>query len=193
MSAAAAFYPLCTYIFNDDDFDPLLWLNVMMGIKSDNIQTVLDVNFARTLNIFSRQTWVYTGFNTVIINGNNSHIYASTSVSSKYTWADIAEEATFIISNLTIAQYNRAKFNHGTCILNNVHFDSNRMDYWFEKDYGAAIYNAGYCVCNNCSFTNSYAKYGAAIFNAGILTLENCTFSGNYAYNHGNDVLNVGD
>ena len=135
-----------------------------------NIATVLDVNFARTLNIFSRLTWLCNRFNTVIINGNNSYINAAASDDDEFTWAEVDRDYTLVVYNLTIAHYNRAiKNNMGNCFLYNVHFDSNKIDYWFAKDYGAVIFNVGYLV------------------------LVNCTFSGNYAYNHENDVLNVGD
>ncbi|WP_407416180.1 hypothetical protein, partial [Methanobrevibacter sp.] len=68
-------------------------------------------------------------------------------------------------------------------VLNN-----NRMDYWFERDDGAAIFNGGVVICYNCSFTNNYAKNGGAIYNEGVLLLNNCTFSNNKAYGQGKDV-----
>lgn len=62
------------------------------------------------------------------------------------------------------------------------------MDYWFERDWGAAILNTGIIFCNNCRFTNNYAKNGGAIFNQGQLILNNCQFSKNEAYGKGDDI-----
>ena len=67
------------------------------------------------------------------------------------------------------------------------------MNYWFERDWGAAILNSGYCICTNCSFTENKCGNGGAIFNQAKLILNNCTFKDNDAYKKGNNVLNAKD
>ena len=76
----------------------------------------------------------------------------------------------------------------GYCIFNDVTFNKNKMDYWFERDWGAAILNTGVIFCNDCKFTNNYAKNGGAIFNQGQLILNSCQFIKNEAYGKGDDI-----
>ena len=66
------------------------------------------------------------------------------------------------------------------------------MDYWIDRDWGAAIINTGIITCTDCSFFDNYAKNGGAIFNQGLLMIENCHFWGNDAYGKGDDIC-VGD
>ena len=95
----------------------------------------------------------------------------------------------FMANDLTVKKFNTAiECLSGTCTFNNIKFDENRMDYYVDRDWGAAILNTGIIVCNNCTFTNNYAKYGGAVFNQGFIGLNNCTFKGNTAYGTENDV-----
>ena len=66
------------------------------------------------------------------------------------------------------------------------------MDYWIDRDWGAAIINTGVVICNNCTFQKNYAKNGGAIFNQGLLIIENCTFIDNDAYGKGDNIC-IGD
>ena len=134
-------------------------------------------------------------FDCDIINlyGNGSTIKATTGYRDEYTWITNSQ-TIFIASNIQVGGFNTAIENKGgTVILNNVILRDNKMDYYFDSDWGAAILNTGYCVCNNCSFINNYCSKGGAIFNYGRLELNNCTFKENYAYQDGDNILNVGD
>ena len=44
----------------------------------------------------------------------------------------------------------------GKCKFNEK-FKDNKIDYWFQKDWGGAILNIGSVLCNNCSFVGNYA------------------------------------
>ena len=57
------------------------------------------------------------------------------------------------------------------------------MDYWFDRDWGAAILNTGVCICNKCYFGQNYAKNGGAIFNQGYLVLDIVFYENNITYN----------
>lgn len=99
----------------------------------------------------------------------------------------------FAARNITLEGFNTVIENMGgQAILDHVNFKNNKMDYMFDRDWGAAILNTGIITCVNCSFTNNYAKNGGAIFNQGLLTIQDCIFSGNEAYNEGNHIC-VGD
>lgn len=102
-------------------------------------------------------------------------------------------DQVFTFNNLTISGFNTAlRLDNGISILNNVIFDSNKLDYRVSKDWGGAILNAATCFCNNCTFINNFAQKGGAIFNGGVLYIDNATsFSNNYAKSNGNTILNV--
>lgn len=154
----------------------------------------LEVVFNSALIIDSDKTWnpYVMGFDVVNIIGCGSTIQTSSGDRDENKWVTINGPCIFSASNLTIQGYNTAVENlAGSCIFNFVRFNDNHMDYWFERDWGAAILNGCSCVCNNCTFTNNKCGNGGAIFNQGELTLNNCTFKNNYAYHNGNDVLNA--
>ncbi len=133
------------------------------------------------------------GYDVIAIMGNGSTIKGGAGDRDEKKWLVLDKDVTFIANDLTIKNFNTAiECLKGTCYFNNVNFNGNRMDYWIDRDWGAAILNTGIVICNNCSFTDNYAKYGAAIFNQGFLSLNNCTFKGNTAYGERNDV-HVGD
>ena len=155
---------------------------------------VLNVNFERTLTINSKSTWnpARSGFDTININGCRSTIKAESGDRDENKWATVTEGYIFGASSLTVTGFNTAVENlGGTCVLNHVNLDNNRMDYIIDRDWGAAILNAGTCYCYNCVFTNNYCSNGGAIFNQGKLELESCDFRGNEAYRNGNNILNV--
>ena len=131
------------------------------------------------------------GYDVVSIDGNGSTITGSADERDEYKWALISANNMVYLNNITIKKFNNALINFGVVVLDNVVFDSNKMDYRIDRDWGAAILNAGYCVCNNCSFINNYACKGGAIFTQHELYLNNCTFSKNTGYDLGNDVLNA--
>ena len=152
---------------------------------------VLNINFESKLSIKCTEPLIpdVLGFDIIIINGHGSTISGTFDESDEYSWVKLVQGYTLIASDLCIAGYNCAVRNMGgNCIFNNVIFKENKMDYWFERDWGGAILNTGVVVCNNCTFTNNYAKHGGAIFNQGLLILDNCTFSNNKAYGKGDNV-----
>ena len=166
------------------------------GLKKDLVEVTyqLVVQFEDTLTIDSKKTWnpSKNGFDVVNIIGHGSTIKTKSGNRDEHNWLKLDGGCIFCASNLTITGFNRAVDNRGgICILNNVNFNKNKMDYWFDKDWGAAILNAAICICTNCSFTKNECENGGAIFNQGNLTLNNCSFKNNEAYTNGDNVLNV--
>ena len=160
----------------------------------NSVMRQLEVDFAPGLIIDSKKTWKIDdkGFDVVNIRGHGATIKTKSGNRDEHVWVKIKNFAIFSASDLTIEGFNNAVENFGgLCIFNNVHFNANHLDYWIERDWGAAILNGGQCICNNCTFTNNSAQKGGAIFTQGSLTLNNCTFSGNKAKDEGNDVLNA--
>ena len=99
------------------------------------------------------------GFDLININGHNSTIKGSFNSRSEDHWAKV-DQRIFTASNLNIEGFNSAVINNaGNCIFTNVTFKDNKMDYWFQKDWGGAILNTGSVLCNNCSFVGNYAKW----------------------------------
>ena len=169
--------------------------DVYMNEKFKNSVTKqLEVDFAPGLIINSKKTWKIDDkcFDIVNIRGHGATIKTESGNRDEHIWVKIKNFAIFSASDLTIQGFNNAVENFGgLCIFNNVHFDGNHLDYWIERDWGAAILNGGQCICNNCTFTDNNAQKGGAIFTQGSLTLNNCSFSGNKAKDEGNDVLNA--
>ena len=165
---------------SDDIFDDIMW--------------VLNVDFENAMTINSKKTWnpEKRGFDTININGHGSTIKISSGDRDEEKWAKLTAGYTLGVSDLTVSGFNTAIENlGGTCILRSVWLENNRMDYWIDRDWGAAILNGGICVCTDCSFINNYCSNGGAIFNQGNLTLIDCYFSDNKAYRHGDNILNV--
>ncbi len=158
----------------------------------------LKVIFTDKIDILSIGSWKTNkkGFNSILIMGHGSTIYGDAKNDrDEEKWVEMNGDPNTIFAayDLTVKNFNTAvECFAGTCYLNNVRFDNNRMDYIIERDWGAAIINTGNVMCDNCSFTNNYAKNGGAIFNQGFLSLNNCTFKGNKAYGKGDNVC-VGD
>lgn len=97
------------------------------------------------------------GFDLINIDGHNSTIKGSFNSRSEDHWAKV-DQRIFTASNLNIEGFNSAVINNaGNCIFTNVTFKDNKMDYWFQKDWGGAILNTGSVLCNNCSFVGNYA------------------------------------
>ena len=165
------------------------------NIGSFSIYKTLMINFAGAYTFNSKSTWHPSGsdFDYISINGNGSKISVSSGDRDENKWAVIDNNKTlFSVSNLQIGGFNTAVENlGGGCVFDHVTFAGNRMNYWFERDYGAAVRNSGVCTFNNCTFTNNYCKYGGAIFSQGVLELNDCTFTGNTGYGGGNDVCNA--
>ncbi len=172
------------------------WFDTDEGV--DNFVNNFEVIFTDKINAESELSWTpnISGFDSILIMGNGSTIDGlAKDEDDEQTWIDMVGDSNtiFMAYDLTIKNFNSAvKCFAGNCYFNNVRFDNNRMDYVFERDWGAAIINTGYIVCDNCTFTNNHAKNGGAIFNQGFLSLNNCTFKGNKAYGEGDDVC-VGD
>ncbi|WP_296888098.1 hypothetical protein [uncultured Methanobrevibacter sp.] len=59
---------------------------------------------------------------------------------------------------MIIEGFNVGIENKGTCILNNVVFNKNKMIYILDSGYGGGILNYGLCICNNCSFTHNRGR-----------------------------------
>ena len=172
-----------------------LWFNKDSGAR--NLTNGLRIIFTDKLSIASPTTTLNIkdmGFDIVTIMGNGSTIIGGAGDSSEKKWMVIDQDnVTVFVNGLTIVNFNTAlECLKGTCFLNNVKFNNNRMDYTIDRDWGAAMLNTGAVICNNCNFTKNYAKNGGAIFNQGYLELNNCTFEGNKAYGKGDNVC-VGD
>lgn len=190
------------YVSNKADYETFsrcsafgLWFKTDKGVRT--LTNGLRVIFTDKLIIDSSNTWDVKkmGYNTITIMGNGSTIRGGAGDRDEKKWVVIDDnEVQFITNDLTISGFNTAvECLKGTCYFNNVNFNGNRMDYWIDRDWGAAILNTGVIICNNCSFTNNYAKYGGAVFNQGYLALNNCTFKGNTAYGDKGDNVCVGD
>ena len=163
--------------------------------SADSFVNNLKVIFTKKLSIDCDYTWKPQdmGYSTIFIVGNGSTIKGNAEDRDEKKWVSMNGKPAFVATDLTIKNFNTAvECLSGTCYFNNIKFDNNRMDYAFDRDWGAAILNTGYVICDNCTFTNNYAKNGGAIFNQGLLELNNVTFKGNEAYGVGNDVC-VGD
>ncbi len=190
------------YVSNKADYERLsqssafgLWFTTDKGVRT--LTNGLRIVFTDKLVIDSSTTWDIKkmGYNTITIMGNGSTIRGGAGDRDKRKWLVVdANDVKFVVNDLTISGFNTAvECLKGTCYFTNVNFDGNRMDYWIDRDWGAAILNTGVIICTNCSFTNNYAKYGGAVFNQGYLALNNCTFKGNTAYGDKGDNVCVGD
>ena len=123
----------------------------------------LGVNFLGQHAFKSHSTWKPNdmAFDTIHINGNNSSIIGDAGDRDEYSWAYLEDNCILAVDNLNITKFNHAIYNDGgSCILNNVIFYHNRMDYRIERDWGAAILNAGICMCTNCTFMENYCSNG---------------------------------
>lgn len=184
-------------IFSDDEVNFLL--DDLHGLNEklfDDVWYQLDIEFLRQMTINCKGVWdiCKNGFDVVAIRGEGSTIKTQSGDRDENKWVTLTGNCIFSASDLTIDGFNTAVENlGGQCIFQSVNFNNNHMDYWFERDWGAAILNGGLCICYNCSFTNNKCGNGGAIFNQGNLTLNNCTFKGNHAEDDGDDVLNVDD
>jgi predicted outer membrane repeat protein len=190
------------YVSNKADYEMLshssafgLWFSTDKGVRT--LTNGLRIVFTDKMVIDSSTTWdaKKMGYNTITIMGNGSTIRGGAGDRDEKKWLVIDDNGiTFIANDLTISGFNTAvECLKGTCYFTNVNFNANRMDYWIDRDWGAAILNTGVVICDNCSFTNNYAKYGGAVFNQGYLSLNNCTFKGNTAYGEKGDNVCVGD
>ena len=165
----------------------------MLYGQKPSFTTALDVNFAKNYKYSPYCPWDISasGFNLVTVKGNNAIVSINNDDSAENKWMILDQKSVVIISDLTVGGFNRAIENMGgIMVLNNVKLTHNRMDYTFDRDWGAAILNLGIIICNNCTFSDNYAKYGGAIFNQGYLSFNNCTFFNNLAYKKGGDVCN---
>lgn len=161
----------------------------------DYCMDILNVVFTQALTIDCDKAWELSSsaFDNINIDGKGSVIKGSFKDREEDKWAIVSGKETFSAFNITVEGFNTAVENMGgVCIFDHVTFNENKMDYYFERDWGAAILNTGFVICTNCAFINNYAKNGGAIFTQGLLSVENCTFSGNVAYGEGNDIC-VGD
>ena len=169
------------------------WFSADKNAK--DFTTNLKLFFTDNIDVFSVGSWnpKKMGFNSIVIMGNGSTVYGGAKDDrDEKKWVQMDDECTVMAYDLTIINFNTAvECLAGECYFNNVHFDSNRMNYYVDRDWGAAILNTGAVVCENCIFTNNYAKNGGAIFNQGYLVLNNCTFVGNDAYGKGDNVCNA--
>lgn len=132
------------------------------------------------------------GYDIVSIDGNGLKVYGKYEHRNEDRWA-LVEDCQLTISNMIIEGFNVGIENKGTCILNNVVFNENKMIYILDSGYGGGILNYGLCICNNCSFTHNRADFGGAICNIGILVVNGCTFYDNDGYEKGDNILNIND
>ena len=190
------------YVSNKADYERLshssafgLWFNTDKGVRT--LTNGLRIVFTDKLVIDSPTTWDIKkmGYNTITIMGNGSTIRGGAGDRDEKKWLVVDDNGVkFVVNDLTISGFNTAvECLKGTCYFTNVNFNGNRMDYWIDRDWGAAILNTGVVICTNCSFADNYAKYGGAVFNQGYLSLDNCTFKGNTAYGEKGDNVCVGD
>ena len=160
-----------------------------------NIVKALSITlYPTTESVKSHHSWNpdKMGADILNINGNGLKIISGGDSSDEYHWVNVNSNCIFAASNFTIEGFNSAVKNvGGYCILNNITFNKNKVDYDFEIDWGGAILNAGTVVCNNCTFKNNEAANGGAIFNQGIISINNATFKNNKADDHGDNVLNA--
>ena len=180
--------PLSFYLEN---LDTTIKNELIEPILKNDVIFALNINFEKTLSFKCTDSWKPSerGFDIVNINGKYSKIYGSYDDDKEEKWAVLNEKDSFSASDLYIEGFNTAVENMGGyCIFNDVTFNKNKMDYWFERDWGAAILNTGVIFCNECKFTNNYAKNGGAIFNQGQLILNSCQFIKNEACGKGDDI-----
>ena len=169
-------------------------MNTARKDSYEKLMYQLEVNFKSPLTIDSDESWNPSdrGFDVINILGGGSTIKASSGDRDENNWVTIDEKCIFAASNICIRGFNNAVINlGGAAIFNNVTFDGNHMDYWIDRDWGAAILNGGECICINCTFTNNKCQDGGAIFNQATLNLNNCTFEGNKASSDGDNILNA--
>lgn len=184
---------LCSLLKDDKIFKSEI--NTLFG-QSDSVVKALNVTFAGAYNFESKLGFVLDNPNIDVVNvyGNGSTISGKADSSDSYKWAQIKKNKYLSISNLNVKRFNTAIENlGGVCFLNNMVLSENKMDYTFDRDWGAGILNAGSCYCYNCSFLNNYAKNGGAIFNQGFISLYNSTFNGNTAYNSDSNINHKGN
>ena len=166
------------------------------GFQYDNgVTLALNINFAGAVSVRADSVlnMERLHYDIVNINGNGAKVYISSGDHDTNKWAVVGTNKILSVSNLIVEGFNTAIENlnsNGYCILDGVTFNHNRMDYWFDRDYGAAIISTAYVECKNCVFSNNYAKYGGAIYNQGLISLTDCSFINNHGYGKGNDVCN---
>lgn len=188
------------YVSSQDDYLRMISAEAFgVWFKTDNdvrkLSNGLKIIFKDQMTISSAQTLKpkKMGYDVIKIEGNGSTIKGGAKDRDEKKWLVLDDDVTFIANDLTITNFNTAiECLKGICYFNNINFNGNRMDYWIDRDWGAAILNTGVVICNNCTFANNYAKYGGAVFNQGFLSLNNCTFMENTAYGEKNGV-HVGD
>lgn len=163
--------------------------------KEGSLNYILNVIFTKTLTIDCDKTWKLSSspFDSVNIDGKGSVIRGSFKDRDEDKWVTLGEGDVFSANNIRIEGFNTAIENMGgLCTLVNVTFYKNVMDYWIDRDWGAAILNTGIVTCINCTFIENSAKNGGAIFNQGLLIIEKSHFYNNSAYGEGPSIC-VGD
>ncbi len=162
-------------------------------LKFIDLKYALNVIFPENKVFKTNKKWnTDNGFDIGNIIGNGAKIQGTSMDRTEYKFIKPAKDQIYMISNLTIEGFNTAVENkEGYCIFNNVCFKNNSMEYYIDRDYGAAIFNLGVCICNNCHFESNRAKNGGAIFNQGYLVLDNCSFENNDAYGKGDNVCSA--
>ena len=184
-------YAMAMEKFKSDSFD---FFDDMIDEPCTMVKAVSIILYPTTQSVKSHDSWNLDnrGIDVFNINGNGLKIISGGDSSDEYHWADLNSDCIFAASNFIIEGFNSAVKNiGGYCILNNITFNKNKVDYKFEIDWGGAILNAGTVVCNNCTFKNNAASNGGAIFNQGIISINNATFKNNEAENKGDNVLNA--
>ena len=184
-------YKMAIEKFKSNSFD---FFDDMIDEPGTILKAVSITLYPTTESVKSHYTWNLNnkGIDVFNINGNGLKIISSGDSSDEYHWVDVSPDCIFAASNFTIEGFNSAVKNlGGYCILNNITFNKNKVDYKIKIDWGGAILNAGTVICKNCTFKNNAASNGGAIFNQGILSLNNATFKNNKADDHGDNVLNA--
>lgn len=170
------------------------YLKYCEGASGLALRLALNVEFPANVKINAKGSWDIrkSGFDAVSIQGNGAQVGASSGDRDENKWVILESDCVFSAKDIYVIEFNTAVENNGGyCVFDGVYFMNNRMDYWIERDWGAAILNTGVCICNECFFVLNYAKNGGAIFNQGNLVLDNCTFMGNEAYGKGDNVCNA--
>lgn len=187
--------PTIIYIHNNNDLRQAA--NTVFDAKNQNIDIILlvfDADKTFEIEPWFQYNLLHPTCKRLVIQGNGSHVaIKNPDASNEYHFLTVDKDISVDVKKLEISGFNTAIVNYGTLNVDQCFLHDNKVDYWFQKDYGGAIMNHGDALLLNSKFTDNYAKLGGAVYSTkdSYLTINTCDFDGNYAYSWLSDDDNV--